>query len=102
MTTEILAPAVIIGMGIVTYLTRAGGVWAMGFVPITPRVESFLRHLASSVLVGIVVGGAARGDAVANLALVASIVAMVITRRIYVALPVGMGAAAATRAVLGL
>ena len=35
----------ILGMALVTYLTRAGGVLLMGIVPVTARVEAFLRYL---------------------------------------------------------
>lgn len=99
MTPEQIGLAVCVGMGVVTYLTRVGGVWAMEFIPITRRVEIFLRHMASSVIVAIVVGGAARGDVVANVALATSIVVMVVTRQTYLALTVAMVVAAAIRAL---
>lgn len=99
MTPEVAAVLVCIGMGIVTYMTRAGGVFAMSFVPITPRVRSFLRHMGSSVILAIVVGGAVNGDIVAKLALVASLAVMVATRNAYVAIVVSMGLAAGVRAL---
>lgn len=100
MTLELTAALVCLGMGIVTYLTRAGGVFAMSFIPITRRVEVFLRHMASSVMVAIVVGGAVKGDVIANIALATSFAVMVVTRQTYLALSVAMGVAAGIRAVL--
>jgi uncharacterized membrane protein len=99
MTPEWIGLAVCVGMGVVTLATRIGGVWAMDFIPITRRVETFLRHMASSVIVAIVVGGAARGDTVANVALATSIVVMVATRQTYLALTAAMVVAAAIRLV---
>jgi uncharacterized membrane protein len=100
MTADVLAVVVCFGMAVVTYLTRAGGVFAMSFVPLTRRVQVFLRHMASSVIVAIVVGGAARGDSVANLALATSLAVMVATRQTSLALLVAMGVAAGVRALL--
>jgi len=102
MTPDLLALAVCVGMAGVTYLTRAGGVFVMDFIPITRRVEVFLRHMASSVIIAIVVGGAVKGDAIANLALGTSLAVMIATRRTYLALGVAMAVAAAVRAGLAL
>ena len=43
----------ILGMGIATYLCRAGGLAAMGFVPLTRRVQAFLRAIPMAVLAAI-------------------------------------------------
>lgn len=91
----------IAGMAVVTYLTRIGGVVVMGFVPITRRVESFLRHLACSVMVSIIAVGAARGDPAAWIALVAALAFMVLTRSSPLAMLGGMAVAAGTRALTG-
>ena len=49
------AIAVILVLMLVTMATRVGGVWLMSFVEITPRVQAFLRCMATSVLISIVV-----------------------------------------------
>jgi uncharacterized membrane protein len=98
MTPELTGVLVCLGMGVVTYLTRAGGVFAMNFIPVTRRVEVFLRHMASSVMVAIVVGGAVKGDLVANIALATSCVVMIVTRQTYLALMTAMLVAAGLRA----
>jgi len=45
--------AALAAMGIVTYLTRAGGFWLMGFIALTPRIEAGLRTIPSSVMVAL-------------------------------------------------
>ena len=45
---------VIAGMALVTYLTRAGGLWLMGHVNSTPRVEAWLKHIPGAVLVSLI------------------------------------------------
>src|ERR1700681_2554296 len=80
MVDERIALAAIAGMALVTYATRAAGVFLMGLVPITPRLESFLRSLSSSVLVALIVPAALKGDA-ASLAAVASAGLVMITTR---------------------
>ncbi len=37
-----------------TYLTRIGGIWLMGRVTPSPRVEAWLRNIPGAVLVAIV------------------------------------------------
>ncbi len=87
----------IAGMAVATYLTRAGGFWLMGFVRVTQRVERLLRHLASSVFVAIVVGGAMRGDPAATVAIAASMTAMALTRKAPLGVLAGVAAAALWR-----
>ena len=53
MRTESLVT--IFGMALATYATRAGGLWLIGRVPPTPRVERWLRYIPGAVLVAIVV-----------------------------------------------
>jgi uncharacterized membrane protein len=97
----ITAALAIGGMALVTYATRAGGLWAMDHVPLTPRVASFLRHMASSVIVAIVVTTAWRGDWGMRAAIVVSVAVVVATGRSTLALAAGMLAAAGWRLVVG-
>lgn len=102
MTPELTAALVAIaGMSVVTFATRVGGAWMMGFVPMTPRLRLFLRHLASSVMVAIVVGAAARGDIAAWLAIAAGTGVMLATRHSFAAIMAGMAVAAGWRALIG-
>jgi uncharacterized membrane protein len=74
---RIEALGVILGMALVTYATRAGGLWIMGRVQPSPRVEAWLRHVPGAILTAIVApiawsGGAAERLALAAAALVAA------------------------------
>ena len=50
-------------MAVVTLATRYGGAFVMSFVRISPRIESFINTMASSVLIAIIVPMAFSGDA---------------------------------------
>lgn len=67
----------IAGMGLATYATRAGGLWLMGRVPVSPGVERWLAAIPGAILVAIiaplaVASGPAGWLAVAGTALVAA------------------------------
>lgn len=53
----------VIGMALVAYLCRAGGFFAMRFVPMTPRFEAALKATPVSVMAGIVAIAAVKGGA---------------------------------------
>ena len=50
MGAEFSSFAVILGMGITTALTRVGGFALMRWVPLTPRVQAFLRSVPVAVI----------------------------------------------------
>lgn len=100
MVAEGAALAAIAGMALVTYATRAGGIVLMRSVPITPRVEAFLRHLSSSVLVAMVAPAAATGDPAALAAIGAALAVMLATRQLIPAMTAGVASAALLRLAL--
>jgi uncharacterized membrane protein len=51
---DTLALLTIIAMGLVTYATRAGGLWLMARIPSSPRVEAWLNSIPGAVLISIV------------------------------------------------
>ncbi len=57
MTVEPRVLLVILGMALVTYATRASGLWLMGRVTLSPRVEAWLRYVPGTVLVALVAPG---------------------------------------------
>ena len=68
---------VIVGMGLITYGTRAGGVWLMSRVKPSPLIEAWMRHIPGAVLVAIVAPAAlTNGTADALGALTAALVAV--------------------------
>ncbi|MDY7075897.1 MAG: AzlD domain-containing protein [Chloroflexota bacterium] len=64
----------ILGMALVTYATRAGGLWLMGRVKPSPRVERWLRHIPGAVLISIVAPIVAASDPAELLAMLATVV----------------------------
>ena len=81
----------------VTIVTRFGGVFLMSFVTISPRFESFINSMASSVLIAIIVPMAFSGDAGALAALVVTAVIMLATRKPLPAIGAGIAAAGLVR-----
>lgn len=94
-----LALIAIVGMALVTYATRAGGLWLMVHVPLSPRVEAFLRYLSGSVLVALVVPAALREGPAAWVAVGVAVAVMLATRRTVPALLLGALAGAAYRLI---
>jgi uncharacterized membrane protein len=54
MSIDPLALLTIAGMAVATYVTRAGGLWLMGRVPMSSRAEAGLRHIPGAVLVALI------------------------------------------------
>lgn len=87
----------IVIMALVTYLTRAGGVFVMSRVPIGPRVERFINAMAGSVLVAVITPMAVNGDWGARMALIATLVVMLALRKPLPAIAAGILTAALWR-----
>ncbi len=69
--------ATILGMALITYATRAGGVWLMGRIQPTPRLERWLESLPGAILAALVApaalaAGPAEALATALIALIAA------------------------------
>ncbi|QFR32823.1 AzlD family protein [Ancylobacter sp. TS-1] len=92
---------VVFAMALVTYATRAGGIFLVGFMPMSARMESFLRYLAGSVLVALVVPATVRGGAEAYVAVGVAVLGMLALRRALPAIALGILAAALWRAYMG-
>ena len=96
-TTTLGVLALIAIMAVVTLVTRFGGVFIMSFLRISPRVESFINTMASSVLIAIIVPMTVAGDLGALAALVTTGVAMLAIRKPLPAITLGLLAAALVR-----
>lgn len=92
---------IVFAMTLVTYGTRAGGIFLVGFVPMSARLEAFLRYLAGSVLVAIVVPATVRGGAAAYVAVAVAIGGMLALRKALPAIALGILAAALWRTYMG-
>ena len=88
------------GMALVTYLTRAGGLWIIGLADATPRLIRNLQHLATGVLTALVVSGVRDGDAGIAVASLAAIALMRATGKILVAITAAAITAAVVRMLL--
>ncbi|PCM45073.1 AzlD family protein [Marinobacter sp. ANT_B65] len=94
-TTGVLA--LILIMTLVTLATRFGGVFVMSFVKISPRIESFINTMASSVLIAIIVPMAFGGDAGAIAALSVTAITMLLLKKPLPSIAAGILAAALIR-----
>lgn len=54
MQTNSQALLTIVGMALVTYMTRAGGLWLMSRIKLSQRTESWLRQLPGTVIISII------------------------------------------------
>ena len=46
--------ATISGIALITYATRAGGLWPMGHLQSTPRLERWLQRLPGTILAALI------------------------------------------------
>ncbi len=90
----------ILGMALVTYATRASGLWLMGRVRPSPRVEKWLRHIPGAVLISIVAPIVAAGDPAELLAVLATVVVGVRTGNVLLTMLIGVGVVWAVRNLL--
>jgi uncharacterized membrane protein len=90
---------VLAGTALVTYLTRAGGLWIIGLTQTTPRLVRNLQHLATGVLTALVVAGVRDGDAAIGAAALIAMIAMRVTGQMLVAISGAVLAAALLRAM---
>jgi uncharacterized membrane protein len=88
----------ILGMAVVTYLCRIGGVWMMGHIPLTLRVRRGLAALPGSIIAATVLPIALKSGPAAIVALAATVVSMALRRNELLALAVGLATVSALRA----
>jgi uncharacterized membrane protein len=94
------AAITIIGMAIVTYLTRVSGLWLMRWVTPSPRVEQWLRYLPGCILVALVaptVFSQGLAEAIASLF---TVIVAITTRQVLLAMLTGVLAVWLMRLVL--
>jgi len=91
---------VVLAMALATYVTKAGGLWLLGRIDVSERVEAGLEVLPGAIVVSIlgpelVEGGPAEWSAAALVLLIAWK-----TESVLLAIVVGAGAVVALRGVL--
>lgn len=90
----------IAGMGVASYLCRASGFWAMGFVRLTPRVRAWLASIPIAVLTAIVAPAIARAGVAETSGFLVAFLAMRLTGNDFVGALAGVAAVALVRAGL--
>ena len=93
------ALAAILGMALVTYLTRAGGFWLAGRMPPSGRVAAGLRHAPGAVLAAIIAPAALAAGAPGIAALLLTVVVVRRTGSLLAAAVTGVVLVATLRAL---
>lgn len=88
----------ILACALVTYLIRASGYWLMGRIPIGPRMERALEALPGAIFVSAVLPIAVKAGAPGIAASIAAGATMIVARRDWLAIFLGLAAGAAVRA----
>jgi uncharacterized membrane protein len=91
--------AILAAMTVAVYITRAGGFWLIGRVPMSPRLERMLAALPGSIIAATIAPLLALGGISALSAALAALAAMLALRNDFVAILAGVGAAALVRAL---
>jgi uncharacterized membrane protein len=81
----------ILGMALAAYATRAGGLWLIGFVKLSPQVEAWLRALPGAVMVALVAPEVVSGGIAAAVAALATVLVAVRSKNLLLAMVVGVG-----------
>jgi uncharacterized membrane protein len=92
--------ALLLAMTFAVYVTRAGGYWLIGRVPIGPRLHRMLEALPGAVIAATVAPILLTGGIVAWLAVIAAALTMIVVRNDFVAVLAGVAVAALARAAL--
>lgn len=93
---------VILGMALVTYITRAGGFWLMSRVTLSKRVVAWLRYVPGCLLVAILAPGLLKGGPLQWAAAFFTVVVAARTNSLLAALLVGVSLVWAGRNLLNL
>src|SRR5215212_3494253 len=100
MQINIATLATIIGMALVTYATRVGGLWMLGWFQLSPRFDAWLRHVPGAVLVAIVAPLVATGGVPNAAAALATAIIATRTNNLLLAIVGGVGIVWALRTYL--
>ena len=99
MTVDGMVLAAILGMALVTFVTRVGGFWLAGWLPPGGRVAAGLRYAPGAVLAAIVVPAALDAGWVGLAGLLLTVAVAHRTRSLLLAAVAGVVLVAALRAL---
>jgi uncharacterized membrane protein len=91
MQTSFPALLTILGMALVTYVTRVSGLWLMSHITLSARMEAWLSYLPGTVIVAIVAPTVLSTGLAEVGAALATVLVMVRTRNVLLAMIVGVG-----------
>jgi branched chain amino acid efflux pump len=100
MQNETLTLIAILGMALVTYVTRAGGFWLMGLVTPSPRIEAWLRQIPGAVMVAIVAPTIFASSLAETLAALATVLVAIRTKNVLAAMVIGVAVVWLLRLIL--
>jgi len=89
----------ILVMAAMNYLMRAAGFWVMAHVPLTRRKQLMLQALPGAIVAATVLPIVVRSGAAAGMAVAAAAGVMVVSGNSFLAVAVGVAAAALLRAL---
>ncbi len=89
----------ILGMGLATYATRAGGFFLMRFMPLGPWLEAWLREIPGAIIVAIVAPAALAGGPPFFVGIAATFVFLRVLKHELLAVVAGIAAVAVMRAL---
>ncbi len=91
MATELRVVLTILGMGVVTYATRAGGIWAIERIDVSERGETALEAMPGAILISLIAPALVTGGIPEWGAALAVVVVAVRTGSTILAMGVGIG-----------
>jgi uncharacterized membrane protein len=97
---DLLVLAAIGAMGLAAYATRAGGLWLMGRVRLSPFAAAFLRNTPGPVLVAVLTPVLIRGWAPEWAGATVTLIATLRTRNLLLSTALGTAAVCLLRAIL--
>ena len=98
---SIEALVTILGMALVTYSIRAGGLLLANRLPQTGFVAAWLRHIPGAVLASLVAPAVVSGGPAEMIAAAVTALAFVLTCNLFAAMAAGVGTVFVARMLLG-
>lgn len=102
MANDVLVVVTILGMAIVTYATRTGGIWAIERIEVSDRTETALEAIPGAVLISLIAPKIVHGGVPEWGAAPAVLIVAVRTGSIVLAMIVGIGVVWLLRNISGV
>ena len=100
MSVDPLALLTILGMAVATYATRAGGLFLIGRVGMSPRLQSWLSYIPGCVLLSIVAPSIYSGGVTQAIAALITLLVALRTRNLLFAMVAGVASVVVLRAII--